>query len=148
MKPHELHPTEGATQDRKRVGRGHGSGHVKTAGRGTKGQKSRSGGNIRPGFEGGQTPIMMQLPSKRGFTNKWKIEFEIVNLSKLDLFDAGAEITPAILAERGMIDSANARLKVLGNGELTKALNVKAHKFSASAKSAIEAAGGTAEEIQ
>ncbi len=148
MKPHELQPSPGATKDSKRVGRGHGSGHVKTAGRGTKGQKSRSGGNVRPGFAGGQTPIYMQLPSKRGFTNNFRTIYEVVNIGKLEEFESGAEITPVVLAERGFIQSADSRLKILGTGELTKKLNVKAHKFSASAKSQIEAAGGTAEEIQ
>lgn len=147
MKLHELHPASGATRKRKRVGRGHGSGHVKTAGRGTKGQKSRSGGNIRPGFQGGQTPITQQLPYKRGFVNIFRIEYEIVNLSKLDEFEAGTEVTPATLAERGFVDK-DSRVKVLGGGEITKPLHVKAHRFSATARERILAAGGTAEEVE
>ncbi|MCL5257091.1 MAG: 50S ribosomal protein L15 [Chloroflexi bacterium] len=147
MKLHELHPAPGATRERKRVGRGHGSGHVKTAGRGTKGQKSRSGGNIRPGFEGGQTPIMQQLPYKRGFTNIFRVEYEIVNLNKLEEFPAESTITPETLIERGFVDTGS-RVKILGSGELTKPLHVKAHRFSASARSRIEAAGGSVEGIQ
>lgn len=147
MKQHELHPASGATHKRKRVGRGHGSGHVKTAGRGTKGQKSRSGGNVRPGFEGGQTPIMQQLPYKRGFTNIFRVEYDIVNLRELEEFPADSEVTPETLVQRGFAESGS-RIKILGNGELTKPLRVKAHRFSASARSRIEGLGGSAEEIE
>ncbi|MCL5958481.1 MAG: 50S ribosomal protein L15 [Chloroflexi bacterium] len=147
MKEHELRPPEGSVHRRKRVGRGHGSGHVKTAGRGTKGQKSRSGGNIRPGFQGGQTPIAQQLPFKRGFTNIFKVYYETINLARLSEFSAGATVTPEALTEAGVIRSLKKPVKILGLGELDRALHVKAHKFSETAKKKIEAAGGTVEEI-
>jgi large subunit ribosomal protein L15 len=147
MKENELRAPAGATQERKRVGRGHGSGHVKTAGRGTKGQKSRAGGNIRPGFQGGQLPIAQQMPFKRGFTNIFKIYYEVVNLDRLSAFEAEATVTPEALREAGIVRSSKKQVKILGSGELDRALHVKAHKFSESAKKKIEAAGGTAEEI-
>ncbi|MFC5540823.1 MAG: 50S ribosomal protein L15 [Bacilli bacterium] len=146
MKLHELKPAEGSRKKRNRVGRGIGSGNGKTAGRGHKGQNARSGGGVRPGFEGGQNPLFRRLP-KRGFTNVNRKEYAIVNLDALNRFEDGAEITPALLIETGVVSKEKAGIKILGNGTLNKKLTVKAHKFSASAKEAIENAGGTAEVI-
>lgn len=146
MKLHELQPAEGSRKKRNRVGRGIGSGNGKTAGRGQKGQKSRSGGGVRPGFEGGQTPLFRRLP-KRGFTNINRKEYAIVNLTKLNRFEDGTEVTPELLLETGVVSKLKAGIKVLGDGKLEKKLTVKANKFSSSAKEAIEAAGGTAEVI-
>ncbi|MBB5150203.1 MULTISPECIES: 50S ribosomal protein L15 [Ureibacillus] len=146
MKLHELKPAEGSRKKRNRVGRGIGSGNGKTSGRGQKGQNARSGGGVRPGFEGGQNPLFRRLP-KRGFTNVNRKEYAIVNLDALNRFEDGAEVTPALLIETGIVSKEKAGIKVLGNGTLNKKLNVKAHKFSASAKEAIENAGGTAEVI-
>lgn len=146
MKLHELKPAEGSRKERNRVGRGIGSGNGKTAGKGHKGQNARSGGGVRPGFEGGQNPLFRRLP-KRGFTNINRKEFAIVNLDALNRFEDGAEITPALLVETGIVSSEKAGVKILGNGSLNKKLNVKAQKFSASAKEAIENAGGTTEVI-
>ncbi len=146
MKLHELKPAEGARKERNRVGRGIGSGNGKTAGRGHKGQSARSGGGVRPGFEGGQNPLYMRLP-KRGFTNPTRKEFAIVNLDTLNRFDANTEITPELLIETGVVKNAKSGIKILGNGKIEKNLTVKAHKFSASAVQAIEAAGGKTEVI-
>ena len=146
MKLHELKPAEGSRKKRNRVGRGIGSGNGKTSGRGQKGQNARSGGGVRPGFEGGQNPLFRRLP-KRGFTNVNRKEYAIVNLDALNRFEDGAEVTPALLIETGIVSKEKAGIKVLGNGTLNKKLNVKAHKFSASAKEAIENAVGTAEVI-
>ena len=146
MKLHELTYTEGSRKDRKRIGRGHGSGQGKTAGKGHKGQNARSGGGVRLGFEGGQTPLFRRLP-KRGFTNINRKEYAIVNLDALNRFEDGAEVTPALLLETGVVSNEKAGIKVLGNGTLNVKLTVKAHKFSASAKEAIENAGGTTEVI-
>lgn len=146
MKLHELKPSEGSRKTRNRVGRGMSSGNGKTSGRGHKGQKARSGGNVRPGFEGGQMPIFRRLP-KRGFTNVNRKEFALVNLDKLNRFEEGTEITPELLIEEKVISNLKDGVKVLGNGKLEKKLTVKAHKFSASAKEAIETAGGQAEVI-
>jgi large subunit ribosomal protein L15 len=140
---HDLAPASGATHYRKRVGRGPGSGHGKTAGRGHKGQKSRSGYRHQRGFEGGQMPLHRRLP-KRGFTNIFRVEYDIVNIGDLDRFDAGAAVNPAALAELRLA-RRNHLVKILGDGELKKALTVSAHKFSASAKARIEAAGGSCE---
>lgn len=142
-----LSPTPGARKDRKRVGRGDGSKKGSFSGRGCKGQKSRSGHRMKPGFEGGQLPIIKRLPSKRGFTNIFKTEYALVNLSDLADFTAGAVVTTEELVKSGVIHPTQKPLKVLGNGEITQALTVKASKFSASAKSKIEAAGGKAEEV-
>lgn len=144
----DLRPAPGAFKPRKRVGRGHGSGHGKTSGRGQKGQGARSGGSTRPGFEGGQNPIYRRMPYKRGFTNIFRTEYEILNLDRLAALGLEGPITPEALYERGAIDSLSKPVKILGNGELTAALHVRAHKFSASAKEKIEAAGGTAEVIE
>jgi large subunit ribosomal protein L15 len=146
LKLHELKPAEGSRKERNRVGRGIGSGNGKTSGRGQKGQKARSGGGVRPGFEGGQTPLFQRLP-KRGFTNINRKEYAIVNLEKLNRFEDGTEVTPELLLETGVVSKLKAGIKVLGNGTIEKKLTVKAHKFSSSAKEAIEAAGGKTEVI-
>ena len=140
---HDLAPSAGATHYRKRVGRGPGSGHGKTAGRGSKGQKSRSGYRHMRGFEGGQMPLHRRVP-KRGFTNIFRVEYDIVNLRDLDRFEAGATVTPQALAEAKLARQSRP-VKILGDGEIKKALQVSAHKFSASAKARIEAAGGRCE---
>ncbi|WP_408008949.1 50S ribosomal protein L15 [Pseudalkalibacillus sp. A8] len=144
MKLHELKPSEGSRGNRNRVGRGIGSGNGKTSGRGHKGQNARSGGGVRPGFEGGQNPLARRLP-KRGFTNPTRVEYAVVNLDALNRFEEGTEVTPELLLETGVISKLRDGVKVLGNGKLETKLSVKAHKFSASAKEAIEAAGGNAE---
>ncbi len=147
MKLHDLRPAEGSKKKRRRVGRGISAGQGKTAGRGTKGQRSRTGRGIKPYFEGGQLPLVRRLPHTRGFKNIWRVDYEVVNLDTLDTkFDAGADVTPEALVERGLVQRPE-HVKVLGNGALNKALNVKAHAFSASAKEKIAAAGGKAEEI-
>lgn len=148
MRIHTIQPAVGATTSEKRLGRGIGSGLGKTSGKGHKGQWARSGGGVRPGFEGGQTPLARRLP-KRGFNNKFAIEYDIVNLDSLNVFEDGTVVTPELLAENGIVTvKNNGGVKVLGNGQLTKKLTVKADKFSASAKAAIEAAGGVAEVIE
>ncbi|WP_214522048.1 50S ribosomal protein L15 [Staphylococcus pseudintermedius] len=146
MKLHELKPSEGSRKLRNRVGRGAGTGNGKTSGRGQKGQKARSGGGVRPGFEGGQSPLFRRIP-KRGFTNINRKEYAIVNLDQLNQFEDGTEVTPELLIETGVVKNEKAGIKVLGNGSLEKKLTVKAHKFSASAKAAIEAKGGAQEVI-
>ena len=144
MKLHELKPAEGATTARKRLGRGTGSGLGKTSGKGHKGAKARSGGGKRPGFEGGQMPLTMRLP-KRGFTNKWRVEYATVNVDRLNIFEDGAVVTPVELVESGILKNVQDGVKILGNGEITKKLTVKATKFTESAKEKIEAAGGKVE---
>jgi large subunit ribosomal protein L15 len=139
----DLGPAAGATHYRKRVGRGPGSGHGKTAGRGNKGQKSRTGYRHMRGFEGGQMPLHRRVP-KRGFTNIFRVEYEIVNLADLDRFEAGASVNPETLAA-SRLTRKNRPVKILGDGKVQKALTVSAHKFSASAKAGIEAAGGRCE---
>ena len=147
MKLNSIHPSEGATKARKRVGRGPGSGTGKTAGRGENGQKSRSGYSRKAGFEGGQLPLYRRLP-KRGFTNaRFKVEYAVINLDDLNKFEDGAVVTPEVLKEMGLLKSQLDGVKVLGNGTLDKKLTVKAHKFSASALAAIEKSGGKAEVI-
>ena len=146
MKLHELKPAEGSRQERKRKGRGIGSGNGKTAGKGHKGQNARSGGSVRLGFEGGQTPLFRRLP-KRGFTNINRKDYTVVNLSTLNVFEDGTEVTPALLIEAGVVKKERAGIKILANGKLEKKLTVKAHKFSSAAKEAIEAAGGQTEVI-
>jgi large subunit ribosomal protein L15 len=146
MKLHELKPAEGSRQERKRKGRGIGSGNGKTAGRGHKGQNARSGGGVRLGFEGGQTPLFRRLP-KRGFTNINRKEYAIVNLDALNRFEDGTEVTPELLIETGVISNERAGIKILAKGKVEKKLTVKAHKFSSTAKAAIEAAGGNTEVI-
>jgi large subunit ribosomal protein L15 len=146
MKLHELKPAEGSRQERKRKGRGIGTGNGKTAGKGHKGQNARSGGGVRPGFEGGQTPLARRLP-KRGFTNINRKEYAVVNLDALNRFEDGTEVTPELMIETGLVKKELAGVKVLANGNLEKKLTVKAHKFSSAAKEAIEAAGGQAEVV-
>ncbi|GEK34095.1 50S ribosomal protein L15 [Kurthia sibirica] len=146
MKLHELEPAAGSRKERNRVGRGMATGNGKTSGRGHKGQNSRSGGGVRPGFEGGQNPLFRRLP-KRGFTNINRKEFAIVNLDALNRFEEGTEVTPALLIETGVVGNEKSGIKILGNGTLDKKLSIKAHKFSASAKEAIENAGGNIEVI-
>ncbi|MBU1145603.1 MAG: 50S ribosomal protein L15 [Firmicutes bacterium] len=146
MKLHELKPVEGATHYKKRVGRGTSSGNGKTAGRGTKGQNSRTGGGTRLGFEGGQTPLFKRLP-KRGFTNFFRKEYAVVNVEDLNNYKASTIITPELLLSDRKINSLKTGVKVLGKGILNVKLTVKASKFSASAKKAIEDAGGVAEVI-
>lgn len=145
MKLHQLQPAPNSTHAPKRLGRGIGSGTGKTSGKGHKGQNARSGGGVRPGFEGGQMPLIRQLP-KRGFTNNWRKEYTTVNVSDLEKFDNGTVVTAQMLKNKGVISKIEAYgLKVLGNGSLTKALTVKAQKFTASAAEKIKAAGGTVE---
>ena len=146
MKLHELKPAEGSRKERKRLGRGIGSGQGKTAGKGHKGQNARSGGGVRPGFEGGQTPLFRRLP-KRGFTNINRKEYAVVNLDALNVFEDGTEVTPELLIETGLVKKELAGVKVLANGSLEKKLTVKAHKFSSAAEEAIKAAGGQTEVI-
>jgi large subunit ribosomal protein L15 len=146
MQLHDLAPAPGSTKKRKRVGRGNASGHGTTAGRGDKGQKSRAGGGKGPGFEGGQNPLAMRLPKLPGFKNRWRQEYEIVNVDRLEsLFSKGDVVDSDSLAAKGVIKSANLPVKVLGDGEITKALTVRVEKASGSAKAKIEAAGGTVE---
>jgi large subunit ribosomal protein L15 len=140
-----LKPALGSTKNRKRIGRGTGSGHGKTATKGHKGQKARSGGSIKAGFEGGQMPLQRRLP-KRGFTPLERIEYSIVNLKQLDVFEAGATVDSAALAAKGLIKNDGSYVKIIGNGELAKSLKVSATKFSQTAKDKIVAAGGTVEE--
>ena len=146
MKLHELHPAEGSTTAAKRLGRGVGSGLGKTSGKGHKGAKARSGGGKRPGFEGGQMPLYRRVP-KKGFTNIFGTDYATVNVENLNVFVDGAVVDAQALIDAGLIRKAQDGLKVLGNGELTKKLTVKAAKYTASAKEKIEAVGGTAEVI-
>ena len=139
----DLIPNEGSKKGKKRVGRGTGSGHGKTSGRGTKGQKSRSGPGVRRGFEGGQLPIMKRMPYKRGFTNIFRARWEVVNLKTLADLGVSGEITPGSLLDRGIIRGLEFPIKILGGGEAVGKMAVSAHAFSESAKSAIEAAGGS-----
>lgn len=145
MKLHELAPVEGSKKEHFRVGRGHGSGNGKTAGKGHKGQNARSGGGVRPGFEGGQMPLYRRLP-KRGFNNaRFATNYAIVNVSDLDVFEDGTVVDAAALVESGLVNDQCDGIKILGNGEISKKLTVQAAAFSQSAKEKIEAAGGKAE---
>ena len=146
MKLHELEYTEGARRASFRVGRGIGTGNGKTSGKGQKGQNSRSGGGTRLGFEGGQNPLFRRLP-KRGFHNSTRIEFAIVNVEDLEVFEDGVEVTPTLWKEAGLVRKEYDGVKILGNGTLTKKLTVKANKFSKAAEAAIKNAGGTIEVI-
>lgn len=146
MKLHELSPSPGSRKERKRVGRGPSSGTGKTSGRGHKGQNARSGGGVRPGFEGGQNPLYRRLP-KRGFVNPTRKEYAVVNIEDLNSLPAGTEVTPEFLMTNGVVKNAKSGIKVLGNGEVTVKLTVKANKFSQSAVEKIEGAGGTTEVI-
>ncbi len=146
MQLNTIKPAIGATRDRKRIGRGPGSGHGKTATKGHKGQKARSGGSIKPGFEGGQMPMQRRLP-KRGFTPLARKEFVVINISQLELFDVGSIVDPSALIGIGLVNNMRDGIKILAKGALTKALTVKAHKFSSAARDQIIAAGGSVEEI-
>lgn len=146
MKLHELSPAAGSTKDVKRIGRGHGSGQGKTAGKGHKGQKARSGGGIRPGFEGGQTSLARRTP-KRGFTNIFAKKFAIVNVSDLEKFNDGITVDKELLEASGLVKGKYDAIKILGNGELTKKITVKADAFTKAAAEKIEKAGGKAEVI-
>ena len=147
MKLHTIKPNAGATFTKKRVGRGIGSGLGKTSGKGHKGQNARSGGGVRPGFEGGQLPLFRRLP-KRGFSNAmFKVRYAVINLSDLNKFEDGAVVTPELLSEMGLVKKQLDGIKVLGNGKLEKKLVVKAHRFSDVAKEQIEKLGGKAEVI-
>ena len=146
MKLHELRAVEGATKARKRRGRGTATGQGKTGGRGMNGQKSRSGGGVRLGFEGGQMPLYRRIP-KRGFTNIWGTEYTVLNVSDLNRFEAGTTVTPQMLKEAGLTKQVKDGIKILGGGDLEKGLTVQAHKFSKTAVEKIEAAGGKAEVI-
>lgn len=146
MKLHELSPAPGSKKSRTRVGRGLGSGLGKTSGKGSKGQNSRSGGGTRPGFEGGQKPLYLRLP-KRGFTNIHALKFAEVNVSTLDRFEAGSVIDPVVLVETGVLKNVYDGVRILGNGELSTALTVRANGFTKTAIAKIEAAGGKVEVI-
>lgn len=141
-----LKPALGSTKKRKRIGRGPGSGHGKTSTKGHKGQKARSGGSIKAGFEGGQMPLQRRLP-KRGFTPLTRVEYSVVNLSQLEVFETGTTVDAASLVSKGLIKCSSDAVKILGNGDMSKALNITATKFSQSARDKIVAAGGTCEEI-
>jgi large subunit ribosomal protein L15 len=148
MKLHELRPHKGAHKKRKRVARGTAGRGGKTAGRGTKGQNARSGGGKGPFFEGGQLPFVRRMPQRRGFKNLFRVEYSIVNVERLSGFRKGSRVDPAALVKAGIIKSAESPVKVLGRGELDKALTVSAHKFSVTAKDKIEAVGGTVVELE
>lgn len=147
MRQDDLAPALGSRRTRKRVGRGDGSGYGTYSGRGCKGQKSRSGFRMRPGFEGGQLPLIKRLPKKRGFVNIFRTEYSIVNLGRLNMFEAGSEVTPEKLVAAGVVKSLRQPIKVLAEGGIARPLVVKANKFSAAARAKIEAAGGEAEEV-
>lgn len=148
MRQDNLSPPSGSKRARKRVGRGNGSGYGTYSGRGLKGQKSRSGNKVRPGFEGGQLPLIKRLPQKRGFVNIFRTEYSIVNIDKLNLFESGSEVTPEKLLAAGLVKSLRQPIKILANGDIDQPFVVKANKFSAAAKAKIEAAGGKAEEVE
>ena len=147
MRQDNLSPAPGSRRKRKRVGRGDGSGHGTYSGRGVKGQKSRSGYKMRPGFEGGQLPLIKRLPRKRGFVNIFRTEYSVVNLSKLSIFESGSEVTPEKLLAARLVKSLRYPIKILADGNIEHPLSVKANKFSAAAKTKIEAAGGKVEEV-
>src|SRR4030042_4813482 len=146
MRLDTLRPVPGTRKNRKRVGRGKGSGHGTYSGRGVKGQKSRAGFNIRPGFEGGELPRIKRLPRQRGFTNIFRTEYSVVGIGSLNIFESGSEVTPAELLASGLVRSMKNPVKILAQGEIEHPLTVKAPKFSAAAKAKIEAAGGSAGE--
>ena len=147
MRLHDLSPAPGSKHKPKRLGRGTGSGRGTTAGRGHKGQKSRTSGGVRAGFEGGQTPLYRRLPQRRGFRNINRREYAVVNLDDLERFDAGTEVTPETLVTSGLVKKMKDGLKVLGDGQITKSLTIRAHKFSKSAEEKLKAAGCTVEVI-
>ena len=147
MRQDELSPAPGSKRSRKKVGRGNGSGHGSYSGRGCKGQKSRAGYKIRPGFEGGQLPLIKRLPRKRGFFNIFRIQYTAVNIDKLNIFESGSEVTPEILVASGVVKSLRYPIKILAEGNINYPLSIKANKFSAAAKAKIEAAGGEVQEV-
>jgi large subunit ribosomal protein L15 len=147
MRLHELKPPAGATREAIRIGRGHGSGKVKTGGKGTKGQNARAGGGVPPYFEGGQLPLIRKLPYRRGFSNPFRVIFRAVNVRDLAAFPAGATVGPDEFATQGLLRGGSGPVKVLGEGELSVKLTVRAHRFSRGAREKIEAAGGTVEVI-
>ncbi len=147
MKLHELRPPEGAHRPKRRIGRGHGSGQGTTAGKGTKGQKARSGGGVPPYFEGGQLPLVRRLPYRRGFKNPFRVAFATVNVGKLAGLPANSEVTAEKLVELGLLDKGEGPVKILGDGELGVALRVRADRVSRQAREKIEAAGGSVEEL-
>ena len=148
VRQNSIAPSPGSKKNKKRVGRGNGSGHGTYSGRGCKGQKSRAGYKMRPGFEGGQLPLIKRLPRKRGFTNIFRTEYTTVNVGQLSVFDAGSEVTPEMLVARGIIKSLKKPVKILADGDISHAITIKANKFSATAKAKIEAAGGKTEEVE
>ena len=147
MRQHEVRPAEGAHHSRKRVGRGDGSGHGNYSGRGAKGQKARAGPGPRPGFEGGQLPVIKRLPAKRGFVNVFRIPFSVVNVGALSRFPSGSQVTLEAMVQAGLVKSLSRPVKVLGQGKLGWPLVVQAHRFSQTAQKKLEAAGGKAEVI-
>ena len=147
MRQNEIAPPAGSRHSQKRIGRGFGSGHGRTACKGTKGQKARSGYRKRPGFEGGQNPITKRLPELRGFTNVFRKEYTTINVASLNRFEADSEVTPQLLLEHRIVKSLKSPIKILGDGELERPLTVRANKFTQTARSKIEAAGGRVEEI-
>jgi large subunit ribosomal protein L15 len=147
MKLNDLSPALGASKNKKRVGRGNGSGHGTFSGRGCKGQKARAGYKMRPGFEGGQLPLIKRLPRQRGFTNIFRTAYSVVNMDKLSVFESGTEVTPEKLLSAGLVKSLRQPIKILAAGDLSHPLTVKAHKFSTAAKTKIEAVGGSVEEV-
>ena len=147
MRLNDLNPATGSRKNKKRVGRGNGSGHGTYSGRGCKGEKARAGFKIRPGFEGGQLPIIKRLPRQRGFINIFRVSFTAVNTDKLNIFEDGAVVTLEMLFAAGLVRTLNQPVKILATGDITKKLTIKAHKFSTSAKAKIEAAGGSVEEV-
>jgi large subunit ribosomal protein L15 len=148
VRQNNIAPAPGSRRTRKRVGRGNGSGHGTYSGRGCKGQKSRAGYKMRPGFEGGQLPLIKRLPRKRGFTNIFRTEYSTVSVGELNTFEPASEVTPEKLVAAGMVKSLRNPIKILAEGDINHPIKVKANKFSASARAKIEAAGGTAEEVE
>ena len=148
VRQNNIAPAPGSRKNRKRVGRGDGSGNGTYSGRGSKGQKSRAGYKMRPGFEGGQLPLIKRLPEKRGFTNIFRVEYGTVSVGKLSKFESGSEVTPEKLVEAGLVKSLKKPVKILADGDIKHPLTVKAHKFTASARAKIEAAKGTVEEVE
>ena len=148
VRQNNIAPAPGSRKNRKRVGRGDGSGNGTYSGRGSKGQKSRAGYKMRPGFEGGQLPLIKRLPEKRGFTNIFRVEYGTVSVGKLSKFESGSEVTPEKLVEAGLVKSLKKPVKILADGDIKHPLKVKAHKFTASARAKIEAAKGTVEEVE
>lgn len=147
MRQDELSPAAGAKKNRKRVGRGDGSGHGSYSGRGCKGQKARAGYKTKPGFQGGQLPLVKRLPRKRGFVNMFRTEYSVININQLSTFESGSEVTPERLVDAGLMKSLRLPVKILGDGDINYPLVVKAHQFSVAAKAKIEAAGGRVEEM-